>query len=138
MTLPIDSIGDNSQMPGIFAETYIPDQLIAGNLKLISNSVTNASGQLLRRGTVMGLVTTTGFYTVATSAATDGSQNPCAILADTSDATAGNVTAGVYLMGEFNANSLILGAGMTLPTVTSALRLLAMFVKNVITASDPS
>ena len=53
MTLTINSLGDNPQQPGIYAETYIPDQLIAGNLKLVSQSITLQSGTL-QRGAVLG------------------------------------------------------------------------------------
>lgn len=56
MSLISNSIGDNPQQPGISAEAYIPDQLIAGNLKLISESVTITGGAVLQRGSVMGQV----------------------------------------------------------------------------------
>jgi hypothetical protein len=54
MTLTVSTIGDNPQQPGIFAETYIPDQLIAGNLKLVSQPIVLAAGSQLPRGTVLG------------------------------------------------------------------------------------
>ena len=54
MTLTVNSIGDQPQQPGIYAETYIPDQLIAGNLKLVSMPITLSSGTL-QRGSVLGL-----------------------------------------------------------------------------------
>jgi hypothetical protein len=56
MVLPVSQIGDNPWVPGITAETYIPDQLIAGNLKLVSDSVTITGGINLNRGTVLGKV----------------------------------------------------------------------------------
>ncbi len=56
MALTVNQIGDNPQQPGIFAETYIPDQLIAGNLKLVTQPITLASGTLAR-GSVLGKVT---------------------------------------------------------------------------------
>jgi hypothetical protein len=57
MVLSVTSIGDNQQAPGILAETYIPDQLIAGDLKLVSDSVTITGGADLVRGSLMGTVT---------------------------------------------------------------------------------
>jgi hypothetical protein len=57
MSLSVTSIGDNQQAPGITAETYIPDQLIAGDLKLISDSVTITGGADLVRGSLLGAVT---------------------------------------------------------------------------------
>jgi hypothetical protein len=38
------------------AETFIPDQLIAGDLKLISENVLVSGGALFKRGTLMGLI----------------------------------------------------------------------------------
>jgi len=55
MTLNVNTIGDNPQQPGIYAETYIPDQLIAGNLKIVSQPIILAAGTL-PRGSVLGMV----------------------------------------------------------------------------------
>ncbi|HLH95020.1 MAG TPA: hypothetical protein VKW08_07870 [Xanthobacteraceae bacterium] len=49
-------IGDNPQVPSAVAETFIPDQLIAGNLKLVSDNATITGGVNLQRGTVLGQV----------------------------------------------------------------------------------
>ena len=137
MTLNVSNIGDNPQQPGISAETYVPDQLIAGNLKLVTDSVT-ITGGAFKRGTVMGVITASGKYTQALAASTDGSQTPAAILADDSDASAGDVTGGVYLMAEVNGNALILGTGITLPAANKALRPLGIFIKNSVSAADPT
>ncbi|RDU99225.1 head decoration protein [Trinickia dinghuensis] len=53
MTLSVSAIGENPQVPGITAETFIPDQLIAGNLKLVSEQIQLMSGTLTR-GAVLG------------------------------------------------------------------------------------
>jgi hypothetical protein len=53
MSLSVVSIGENNQQPGIYAETFIPDQLIAGNLKLVSQPIQLMSGNLAR-GAVLG------------------------------------------------------------------------------------
>jgi hypothetical protein len=57
MSLTVTSIGDNQQVPGVTAETYIPDQLIAGDLKLVSDSVTITGAADLARGSLLGKVT---------------------------------------------------------------------------------
>lgn len=58
MTLSVSTIGDNSQVPGIWAETYTPDQLIAGKPEiLVSDSVTITGGVDLARGSLLGQVT---------------------------------------------------------------------------------
>ena len=137
MTLNVSTIGDNPQQPGISAETYVPDQLIAGNLKIVTDSVT-ITGGAFKRGTVMGVITASGKYTQALAAATDGSQTPVAVLADDSDASAGDVTGGVYLMAEVNGNALILGAGITPGAAKTALRAVDIFVKNSVSAADPT
>ena len=95
MTLTVNTIGDNPQQPGIYAETYVPDQLIAGNAKLVSAPVTFVSGQVLARGSVVGVITASGKYALSLSASSDGSQTPVAIVADAVDASAGDVTGGV-------------------------------------------
>jgi hypothetical protein len=225
MTLSVSSIGDNPQQPGIWAETYIPDQLIAGNLKLVTQPIVIAAGTL-QRGTVLGqqtsfsvvsakgtnvgngtvgsLSATTaaliGHYDlVATSAtsfsvtdpegnalpaatvgtaysneglgftltaggavfsagdsftlevvdsignfiesvktASDGSQVPVAILADYADASAGPVSTGAYVMGEFNANAVIYDASWSIQLLTTALRPYSIFLKSVVSAADPT
>lgn len=79
-----------------------------------------------------------GAYTLAVANAIDGSEVPAAILADYADPSLGNVTAPIYIMGEFNANALILGPGITLAAAKAALQSLSMFVKNSVSAADPS
>lgn len=54
MTLNVSTIGENPQQPGITAETFVPDQLIAGNLKLVTTQGRIASGNLVR-GTILGM-----------------------------------------------------------------------------------
>lgn len=58
MTLTVNSLGDNPQQPGIYAETYIPDQLIAGNMKLVTANGVLGSGTL-QRGAILGQQTGT-------------------------------------------------------------------------------
>lgn len=142
MALTPTNVANNSAAPGIAAEVYVPDQLIAGPLQLVTDSITIASGAgVIKRGTVLGKVTASGKYITSASAASDGSQTPVAIAADTVDATSADQVCGVYLMGEFNSRALTLGAGWTTATVTAALRSLGIFVKSVSAAlsnADPT
>jgi hypothetical protein len=131
----------NSQVPGASTESYVPDQLIAGQFfRVTLGSATLTGGQgVLARGTLLGQTTATGKYVVSTAAATDGSQVPSAILADTYDTTAGDVVgAGLYLTGEFNANRVTFGAGITAASAFAALRGVGIFLKSSISAADPS
>lgn len=55
--LPVNRIGENPQQPSINAETFIPDQLIAGDLKLVTDNQAVITGAALYvRGTVMGQI----------------------------------------------------------------------------------
>ncbi|MET3135534.1 hypothetical protein AAKU55_005845, partial [Oxalobacteraceae bacterium GrIS 1.11] len=113
-------------------------QLIAGNHKLVTDSVTVLAGQALQRGAVLGRITASGKYVLALSAAADGSQAPAAIACDYIDATAGDAIGGIYLAGEFNGAALTLGAGVTLAAAAAALRPLSIYIKSSVTALDPS
>lgn len=138
MTLPVTNYGSPAFQPGISADAYIPDQLIAGDMKLVTKSVTITGAALFKRGTVLGKITASGKYTISLSAAADGSQTPVAILVDDTDASGGDVNGGVYQQGEFNGNSLILGTGQTLSGVTAALESAKIYVKTPVNATDPS
>ena len=221
-------IGDNPQIPGASDYVYVPDQLIAGNLKIVTGNGTITGGAPVARGTVLGqaleaaagvavaapgnagngsisapalgskgkvgtyTVTFTGptafnvlspsgaqlasgkaagaytdaelgftftagatamaagdSFTIAVAAgsgsykpcvatATDGSQNPCAVMADYVDATNGDVNGGIYLMAELNGNALILDPSLTLAGVAAALRQFGLFVKSAVSAADPT
>ncbi|MFT8785453.1 head decoration protein [Gluconobacter oxydans] len=128
------------QTPAMFDATYQPDQLIAGVYPRVTDNVTLASGNgIVARGTALGLVTATGKYIPSASAATDGSQTPVAILADTYDTTSGDVVgAGVYLTGEFNENAVTMGAGWTATTLKSAFRPNNIYLKSAVSAADPT
>lgn len=138
MSLTVNSIGGNSQIPGIAADAFIPDQLIAGPHQLVTDTVTVVSGQTVVRGAVLGMITASGKYVLALAAANDGSQVPSAIAADYVDASAGDALGGVYLAGEFNGNALVLGAGITLAAAKAALRPQSIYVKSAVSAADPT
>lgn len=96
MTLTVNTIGDNPQQPGIYAETYIPDQLIAGNLKIVSQPIILSAGTL-PRGSVLGAVsaqsvisasgTNTGNGTVGSLSASTGSKTGAYLLKATAATT---------------------------------------------------
>jgi hypothetical protein len=219
-------VQNNAFMPGISAETYIPDQLIAGAQKLVIQPIVLAAGSQLPRGTVLGrqtsysvlvapgsanvgngalasvsavggalvgaysvvatssttwtvtnpegtalanattgtaytggglkftisaggtafaagdtftltVVDSIGNFIVSVKSASDGSQNPMAILADYADATNAPVKTAAYLMGEFNINSLYADASWTPETLTTAMRPYGFNLKTTMTAQDP-
>ena len=130
--------GDNPFAPGMTSDAYIPDQLIAGDLKLVTESVTIAAGANLVRGSVLGVVTATGKFKLSATAAGDGSEVPVAILADAAAAAGVDVVAGVYLTGEFNERAVTLGAGWTTATAKAALRDRTIYLKATDSAADPT
>lgn len=118
------------------AETYTPDNLIAGETRTVCDIVTIASGgTALKRGAVLGKITTGGKYMLSASAAADGSETANVILAEDCDPSAADVTnVAVYVKGEFNANALSFGTGHTAASVKAPLRDAGIYIKTSITA----
>lgn len=86
MALPRTSIGPNLQVPGIAAELYVPDQLIAGNLHLVTQQILMKAGltAIVKRGTILGRTT---------SVTPSSTPNP----ANTGNGTVGTISAGTTL-----------------------------------------
>ena len=137
----VTNYSDNPQVPSYQSYALNPDQLIAGPFPEVTldNSPVIAQSAALKRGSVLGVITASGKYLLSASAASDGSQNPAAILLDDVDASAADVTgAAVAITGEFNARKLILGTGTTLAAAIAALRTHSIFVKQSVSAADPT
>jgi len=112
---------------------FVPDQLIAGNLKLVTRDVTIGASQTLVRGSVVGMITASGEYILSVETATDGSQVPVGIMVDAVTTAAGATGAGsIYEMGEFNSNYMTFDPSWTVATLTNALRSYSIFVKTSI------
>lgn len=112
-------------------ETFVPDQLIAGNADLLqADAITLAAGQNLPRGAVLGKVTATGHYVLSAAddgadppvAITDGSQTPDLILVEDTDASLQDTPALGYRRGDFQAAHITIGSGHTLSSVAEGLR----------------
>jgi hypothetical protein len=102
--------------------SYSPDMLIAGDHPVRSIGVTIVSGAgALVRGTVLGKITTGGKYKTSTSAASDGSQTPVAILGEDVNAASADAIAFVYIAGDFNTSALTIGAGHTASSIRDGL-----------------
>lgn len=228
MALNPTNAGDNPQVPGVTAELYIPDQLIAGRFPPVTGqAITLTGGKALTRGTVLGQITEgavsaaakaggntgtgtctllsagakakVGAYTLAfidathftvvdpdgeqladgvngaysdaeldftitaggtafvagdgfvitvaagsgkfqqcVATAVDGSQVPAAVLADTTDASGGDVNCAAYLSGEFNGAALILDASWTLAAITPLLRKVNCYVRTAVPSDVPT
>ncbi|WP_237387325.1 head decoration protein [Xenorhabdus sp. Sc-CR9] len=125
---------NNPFQPGMRQSVFVPDQLIAGQLQLVTDTVTVAKAGLFQRGAVLGQITASREYVLSKKDATDGSQVPCAILVDNVDTTDNSQSAGVYLMGEFNQHHILYDESWTLPELTTELRKLSLFLCDSITA----
>lgn len=139
MTLTATPYTNNPFQPGVTQDAFIPDQLIGGDMKIVTHGGrTITGGAYFKRGTVLGRVTASQKYTIATSAATDGSQTPVGILVDDVDTTAADAIGGIYAMGEFNINAVILGTGITPAAAQAALEAQNIYLKTPVSAADPS
>lgn len=117
-------------MPASFTSTsFVPDGLIAKESDdLVSEKITLVSGQNLKRGAVIGKITTSGKYTLSLAAAADGSQTPDYVLAEDCDASAGDKPALGYSAGNFIAEKVTLGAGHTVASIKEGLRVKGIFL----------
>jgi len=79
-----------------------------------------------------------GIWKLCTNGAVDGSEIPGGILVDFSDPSAGNVAAGVYLMGEFNGNAIVFDSSITPAYIKDAFRGKGIFIKSSVSAFDPT
>ncbi|HCT9408471.1 TPA: head decoration protein, partial [Raoultella ornithinolytica] len=75
----MDQYGQNPFAPGMESALFVPDQLIAGTLQLVTDTGI-ITGGTYKRGTVLGVVTASGKYKLSVKTATDGSEKPAAIL----------------------------------------------------------
>ena len=103
----MEQFSQNPFQPGVRQAVFNPDQLISGPLQVVTDTGIIAKAGILKRGTILGKVTDSGEYVLSKKGAADGSEIPCAILADDVDTTDSSVSGGVYLMGEFNQNRII-------------------------------
>lgn len=91
MSLSPTNVLDNSMTPGIAAEIFLPDQLVAGPFQIVSHVITVLSGQgVLARGTVLGKQTV-GTASAAAKSGGNTGNGTC-----TSVSSKGAAIAGVY------------------------------------------
>lgn len=112
--------------------SFVPDSLFAGNkVPVATEGITLAKSQgIVKRGTVIGLITASGLAKAADSTKTDGTQTPYAILADDLDTTGTvDVKATAYISGYFNKDALTFGGTDTVATHKVALRTLGIYLK---------
>lgn len=117
------------QADSVSYDKLIADLIIDQELK----SVTVATGQgVLKRGTVLGIITVSGKAVKVDSTKADGSQTANCILTDDVDTTAADVVMTAYASGSFNRLALIFGGTDTAANHETRLRELGIFLKDVI------
>lgn len=86
------------------------DNLLAGDLPVVTGSVIIAANQTLKRGAVLGIITTGGQGKLVDSTSTDGSQSAkLVLLEDVTTGAAETKPAPVAKTGQFNSLALIVG-----------------------------
>jgi len=121
--------------PSFASTPYSPDRLIAGDFPVVTIDVTLTENQAqgaLTRGAVLGLaggkyarVHQTGSYLASTARA---------ILAIDADPSGGDVTASVYVTGEFNEDSLNFGGTVVADDVRQTLQDYIVFLRKPVSA----
>ena len=101
--------------------TFTPDDGLVLS-PTVSRAITLVSGQNLKRGSVLGKITTGGKYTLALSASSDGSQVPAVILAEDCNASGGDKQTVAYFHGTFDENACTYGTGTTPANAREPLR----------------
>lgn len=112
--------------------TSTVDNLIAGNkVDLTLKAVTVLAGQgVLTRGTVLGIITSSGKGKLVAKASADGSQIAKFVLADTIDTTNNDVVAQCYQSGQFNRDALTVDAADTVADHEDNLRIYGILLKD--------
>lgn len=111
------------------AGSYTPENLLAGESDVITKPDTIGGTAVLAALTVLGR-TAGGVLVPCVRTASDGTQNPVAILVEGVNTTGGNVTAPVYVAGEFLIDGLVWDASWA----TDAQKLAAFGDKAAIVA----
>lgn len=96
--------------------------------------VTIASGANLVAGDLLGQITSGGKYIKSLSGAGDGSETPCAIIAEACDASGGDKSAFVYYAGEFNEAKVNIGASHTAAALRRTLAQKGIFLVKPVAA----
>lgn len=109
-------------------QTYIPEQLSAGDFPVVTDAVTIGLNQTLKVGSVLG-IDADGDYVLSLSDAEDTSKNPAAICGEAITTTDAKGVGIVRLTGEVLGSQLDIGTGHTLESVKAALRPLSIFVR---------
>lgn len=111
--------------------TYPFEVILSEGESIAREKVTLISGQNLKVGTVLGLITASGKYTLHDVAAVDGSQTAAAVLLVDTDATSADATTVVLArLTEVKGDLLVWKSGISAPN--KAAGIVALTAKNII------
>lgn len=121
--------------------TKSADSTLYDNLFVVENNSTEflvksvkLQGEqgVLKRGTVVGIITESGLAVKVDSTHADGSESADCILTDDVDTTAGDTVTTAYSAGLFNRKALIFGGTDTDVQHEERLRELGIFLRDII------
>lgn len=115
-------------------ETFVRDNLIAGDFPKVIRNAILTSGEVGLRGHLLGRITASGKFLISLSGAGDGSEVPVAVLTEDTDATAGDLQTAMYFSGEFNEDRIVFGAAHDKDTVRAGLDGRSIFLRKPHTA----
>jgi Bacteriophage lambda head decoration protein D len=103
------------------------------------NFTITAGGTAFAAGDTFALTNsrTTGNFIICVKGASDGSNTPAAVLADSVDASVSPQMVGAYFMGEFNALAVTIDPSWTLADISVALQPRGIHLKGPVSAADP-
>lgn len=107
---------------------YDPNGLLLDRDNAFGEMVTVVSGQNLAAGALLGQITSGGKYKASLTASADGSETPCAILAEACDASGGDKSAFVFYTGSFRESKVVYGTAHTAASTRRALAQKGIFV----------
>jgi hypothetical protein len=115
---------------GLNAEgTYTPDKLMDRDTIQRKGIIDTGN---LARGALLGQIDATGKYVLSLAAATDGSEDPVAILLEPVDATSGDKEAAIAIAGRFNSGAITFGTGHTAASVDKVLRDRGIYLETIV------
>lgn len=100
------------------------DNLLAGSAEIVVGTV--VAGEVLSRGDVVGLITSSGKAKKVDSTLADGTERPYGIITDDVEL---DMPVNVYLTGEFNEDALTFGGTDDADKHRTTLREIGIFLK---------
>lgn len=114
---------------------FEPDNLFGGTVTpKATETITVAINQSLKRGTVLGRITSSGEFQKVDSTKSDGSEIAIAILAEDVETTDTTKIAVAYLTGEFNKRAVTVDDETKFDTHEFNLRKVGIFLEETVSA----